>query len=239
MADGDHPVQGSPSAAGPKPGNDPGKELVSRRRAIALGAAAAGALGLSTTQVAGAAPATVTTASTTVSNIIAGTSVLPARDVGTWVNQPAITADSVVTITLLGDPGSYLGPSLSVTIHPGQGFFVDLGLPALHATPFNYLIVLPAGPILGGPAGPSGPTGLDGPTGPDGLVGLSGSTGPTGPLGITGPIGSTGPTGYIGVTGPEGITGPTGPTGSVGTSGADGPTGPIGPTGPTGSLGAA
>ena len=239
MADGDLPVKGPPSADTPKSGNDAGKRLVSRRRAIALGAAAAGVLGLSTTQVAGAAPATVTTVGTTISNIIAGTGVLPVRAVQIWVSQPGITDGSVVTITLLGDPGSYLGPSLNVTIRPGQGFFVNIGLPALRATPFNYLVVLPAEPILGGPTGPTGAFSLDGPTGPNGLMGPSGTTGPTGPIGSTGPIGVTGPTGFTGPTGPLGDVGTTGPTGATGPSGASGPTGATGITGGVGGVGAA
>src|SRR6185312_12478227 len=108
MADEDQPTNESPPASMATPGNEVGKSRLSRRRALTLGAIAAGALSLGTTQIAGAVPV-----NTLVSSVMTGTGVIQRRDTGTWVSAPDITSDSVVTIMLQGDPGSYVGPSLS------------------------------------------------------------------------------------------------------------------------------
>jgi len=231
MADGVHPTNVPPPTDSPRREGDGGTPVVSRRRALALAAAAAGALGISAAQVTGAGAAPV---NTTISNIVAGTSEFAVHNANAWVSAPEITADSFVTITLLSDPGSYLGPALDVQIYAGQGFQVRLGFPALRTTPFNYLVVLPGEAIQGGPTGPTGASGLVGPTG---ATGYSGLAGPTGVLGVSGPTGATGPTGPTGPTGFQGTTGFTGPTGPTGSIGATGPVGATGATGPTGVTG--
>ena len=238
MADEDYPVD--PSSADPSnPDNEFGRQVISRRRALTLGAVVAGALGIGATQAVGAVPINSANTSTLVANVITGTGTISARSVGVRVNQPAVTADSVISITLLGDPGTFLGPNFWVKITPGQGFTVNMRFPVLRSTPFSYLIVFPGTSIPTGPTGPTGPAGFTGVTGPTGVAGLSGTTGPTGPTGAQGSSGPTGPIGYTGATGASGDTGPTGPTGPTGDSGAAGLTGPTGSTGQTGPVGAA
>jgi hypothetical protein len=242
MADGDQPTNVPPSTAAPRQTGD-AKPVISRRRALAVAAAAAGALGVSAAQITGAGASPVIG---TISNIIAGSSELTRWSASAWVSAPGITADSFVTITLLDDPGSFLGPALDVQIIAGQGFSVRLGLPVLRTTPFSYLVVLPEVQIEGGPTGPAGAVGLPGPTGATGDIGVPGSTGSGGPTGATGAIGLNGPTGVTGPTGstgpggligPTGVIGQTGPTGATGQTGAAGFTGPIGATSPTGPMG--
>ncbi|HEX3723310.1 MAG TPA: hypothetical protein VHV31_10990 [Nitrolancea sp.] len=241
MADGDNSVDSPASADPPKPVNVIGKQLISRRRALTLGAVAAGALGIGAAQVAGAVPVNPAGASTLVANVITGTSSIHALTLSVWVSQPSVTDDCVISITLLGDPGSFLGPNLWVKITPGQGFSVNMRFPVLRTTPFSYLIVFPGASVPYGPTGPTGPGGLNGTTGPTGPTGDLGATGPTGSTGDLGPIGAlgvTGPTGSTGPTGNIGNTGPTGATGVIGPTGSTGPTGDIGPIGATGSTGA-
>ncbi len=224
----------------PIPENDPnspedaGPRLISRRRALALGAAAAGVLGLSTTPMAAAAPATIQDGSTLVAEVITGTSAFPPLRITAWVSEPAITSDAIVLITLLGDPGSFIGPNFWVKITPGQGFSVNLRFPVMRSTPFSYLIVFPGAVVPTGPTGPAGPTG---PTGDVGPTGYTGSAGAFGPTGSTGPIGMNGPTGPTGPSGVPGATGPTGPTGGTGGLFGDGGAGGSGGTGGTGGTG--
>lgn len=196
MADGDYPTNAEAQ---------PNTRLLSRRKAIAAGAAAISALGIGA-QLSAAAPVSTDVIDPTISTVMTGSGVILRRHSQVWVNEPGITEGSTVLVTLLGDIWSFVGPMLSVSIVPGHGFNLDLGVTAGRTTSFNYLIILPAGPIT---AGVSGPTGV---------------TGPTGATGPTGPAGDTGPTGIIGA---DGVTGPTGWTGAIGA------TGPIGPTGLT------
>ncbi len=243
MGQDDGSIERRDTATSSNSPEDANPRLISRRRALALGAAAAGVLGLSSTQVAGAAPVTIQDGSTLVAEVITGTSSFPPLRITAWVSEPAITSDAIVLITLLGDPGSFIGPNFWVKITPGQGFSVNLRFPVMRNTPFSYLIVfpgavVPTGPT--GPAGPTGPTGDVGPTGYTGSVGALGPTGPTGPQGDVGAPGVTGPTGDLGPTGPTGMTGftgYTGPTGPTGATGATGATGSTGATGPTGAVG--
>lgn len=206
MADGDYPTNVPP------PATDAGigARLINRRKAIAAGAAVLGALGIGA-QLTAAAPVSTDVLEPTVSTVITGSGVILRRRSQVWVNEPGITQGSSVIVTLLGDSWTFVGPMLSVLIVPGQGFTVDLGVPAGRTTSFNYLIILPGEAIAAGGAGPTG------------------ATGPTGPDGATGMIGPIGMTGLDGVTGPTGPFGPTGPDGSAGFDGATGPTGPTGP----------
>ncbi len=234
---GDRPLAADSSPSS----NEARSPLISRRRALALGAAAAGVLGLGSTQVAGAAPVNIQDGSTLIAEVITGTSSIPPLRFSVWIDEPQITSDAIVSITLLANPGSFIGPNYWVTVSPGQGFSVNFRFPVMHTTPFSYLIVfpgaeLPTGPI--GPAGPTGPAGQLGPTGYTGVAGLLGPTGPTGPMGIPGSTGWTGATGFTGPTGPTGDLGFTGATGPTGPTGAVGPTGDTGTTGPTGVTGA-
>ncbi len=239
--DGSIDRPGAPIASNSPEGSSP--PLLSRRRALALGAAAAGVLGLSSTQVAGAAPVTIQDGSTLIAEVITGTSAIPALRFTVWVAEDQITSDAIVSITLLGDPGSFIGPNYWVKITPGQGFSVNLRFPVLRSTPFSYLIVFPGAVVPTGPTGPVGPTGPTGVVGPTGYTGTSGAFGPTGPTGpqgdvgapgVTGPTGDLGPTGSTGMTGFTGYTGPTGPTGATGATGATGSTGATGATGAVG-----
>ena len=239
MTEGDDPADTSVPAGGSSPDKAFGKQLISRRRALTLGAVTAGAMGIGAAQIAGAVPVAPAGASTLVANVITGTGWIHGRSVSTRIDEPAVTSDCVISITLLGDPGTFLGPNLWVRLIPGQGFTVNMRFPVLRSTPFSYLIVFPGASVPYGPTGPAGPTGLNGVTGPTGPTGLDGTTGPTGPTGFTGPTGPTGPTGFIGPTGSLGFTGPTGstgPTGDFGLPGATGVTGPTGPSGPSGSI---
>jgi Collagen triple helix repeat (20 copies) len=231
MGQDDHSADRSTTAHASSTPQEASPPRLSRRRALALGAAAAGVLGLSTTQVAGAAPVSIQDGSTLIAEIITGTSSIPPLRFSVWVDEPQITSDAIVSITLLANPGSFIGPNYWVTISPGQGFSVNFRFPVMHSTPFSYLIVFPGADLPTGPMGPAGPTGAPGQMGPTGYTGVAGLLGPTGPTGPTGMIGLTG------ATGPTGFTGPTGPTGSMGFTGDLGPTGSTGPTGPTGSTG--
>ncbi len=216
MANGEKPVDQSSEIGAAKTEGESSTPLFSRRRALVLGAAAAGVLGLGTTQMAAAAPVNTANGSTLVAEVITGTSCFVARTMSTWVNEPCVTSDSVISITLLADPQSFIGPNFWVEISPSHGFRVHLHFPVMHSTPFSYLIVFPGGSI---PTGPTGPAGATGPTG------MYGATGATGATGVTGPTGPTGPIGMYGPTGATGMTGPTGPTGFVGAPGPTGPTG--------------
>jgi hypothetical protein len=209
------------------------EHLLDRRKAIASTAATIGALGIGV-HLTAATPAPADTIDPAVSPVITGRSVILRRTARVWVNEPRITAGSVVLITLLGDLGSFIGPALSVAITPGRGFTVNLGVTAGRTTTFNYLIILPSQAIVGypGPAGVTGPIGAPGPTGPTGPVGFAGPTGALGPTGITGPGGATGPAGY-------GLSGGSGPTGGMGGRGGDGGIGGTGGVGGTGGQGGA
>jgi hypothetical protein len=192
MADGDHPTNAEAQ---------PDARLLSRRKAIAVGAAAIGALGIGA-QLTAAAPVSTEVIEPTISTVITGSGVILRRKSQVWVNEPDITEGSTVLVTLLGDIWSFVGPMLSVSIVPGQGFNLDLGVTAGRTTAFNYLIILPAGPITAGMPGPTGPTGATGPVGPAGVTGAIGMTGVVGVTGPTGAAGSIGATGYSGVGGP-------------------------------------
>ncbi len=243
MGQDDHSDARPLAGNAPKSPEDTGPPLISRRRALALGAAAAGVLGLSTTPMAAAAPVTIQDGSTLVAEVITGTSAFPPLRISAWVSEPAITSDAIVLITLLSDPGSFIGPNFWVKITPGQGFSVNLRFPVMRGTPFSYLIVFPGAVVPTGPTGPAGPTGPTGDVGPTGYTGSAGAFGPTGPTGpqgdvgapgVTGPTGDLGPTGPTGMTGFTGYVGPTGPTGATGSIGATGATGATGPTGAVG-----
>lgn len=201
MADGDHHNDAAESVGPSHPLEELSKKRFSRRRALTLGAVAAGTIGLGATQVASAQPLPPPPGSTLVANVITGTGWIHARTVSVIVPEPSVTADSVVSITLLDNPGTYLGPNLWVRLLPGQGFVVSMRYPVARTIPFSYVIVFPGADM---PVGTTGPTGATGATGPTGMIGL------TGPTGITGETGSYGPTGITGATGPTGPTGPTG-----------------------------
>jgi hypothetical protein len=191
MADGDYSTGAEAQ---------PNTRLISRRKAIAASAAAITALGIGT-QLTAAAPVSTDDVEPTISTVITGTGVILRHRSQVWVNEPSITEGSTVLVTLLGDIWSFVGPMLSVSIVPGQGFNVDFGVTAGRTTSFNYLIILPGGPIAAGMPGPIGPTGA------------------TGPSGLSGATGASGMTGVVGVTGATGATGPVGPTGGFGGSG--------------------
>lgn len=203
MADGDHRTEAAEPVDSSHPIEELGKKRFSRRRALTLGAVAAGTIGLGATQVASAQPLPTPPGSTLVANVITGTGWIHAHTVSVIVPEPSVTADSVVSITLLDNPGTYLGPNLWVGLLPGQGFVVNMRYPVARTIPFSYLIVFPGVDM---PSGATGPTGATGATGPTGAIG------PTGPIGPTGSAGATGPTGATGATG---ATGPTGATGAL------------------------
>ncbi|HEX7101081.1 MAG TPA: hypothetical protein VF201_00425 [Nitrolancea sp.] len=192
MADGDYPTNAEAQ---------PNTRLISRRKAIAASAAAITALGIGA-QLTAAAPVSTEIIEPTISTVITGSGVILRRRSQVWVNEPSITEGSTVLVTLLGDIWSFVGPMLSVSIVPGQGFNLDLGVTAGRTISFNYLIILPAGPITAGMPGPIGPTGATGPAGLTGVTGASGMTGMVGPTGVTGPTGPIGPTGGTGVNSP-------------------------------------
>ncbi len=214
MDNGDNSADRSAPLDSSKPQDVPAPPLISRRRALALGAAAAGVLGLGTTQFAAATPANVADGSTLVAEVITGTAWFPGGRKSIWIDEPAITDEAVIAITLVGDPGTFLGPNFWVQISPGRGFSVNTRIPGIHPVPFSYLIVFPGAQI---PTGPTGPTGATGPTGPTGFTGQTGATGSTGPTGLYGANGLSGTPGSTGPTGATGPTGPTGPTGATGT----------------------
>jgi hypothetical protein len=193
MADGDFPTNAEAR---------PNMRLTNRRMAIAAGAAAISAIGIGA-QLTSAAPVSTADIEPTISTVITGHGVILRRKSNVWVNEPGITAGSTVLVTLLGDTGAFVGPMLSVSIVPGRGFNLDLGVTAGRTTSFNYLIILPAGAIT---AGMPGPTGATGPTGMMGETGATGPTGSTGPSGLAGDSGPTGPTGAPGATGTFGPT---------------------------------
>ncbi|HVX29911.1 MAG TPA: twin-arginine translocation signal domain-containing protein [Nitrolancea sp.] len=197
MADGEFPTNAEAQ---------PDTRLISRRKALAASAAAIAALGIGA-QLTAAEPASTADVDPTISTVITGSGVILRRKSQVWVNEPDITEGSTVLVTLLGDMWSFVGPMLSVTIVPGHGFNIDFGVTAGRTTAFNYLIILPAGPITGGMPGPTGATGA---TGPTGFTGLGG------PVGQDGSAGNPGPTGVAGSTGSTGPTGPTGFPGSIG-----------------------
>src|SRR6185437_8537822 len=66
MADGDNTVDSSSPAESSTPDQEFGKQRITRRRALTLGAVAAGALGLGSAQIAGAVPVSPADASTLV-----------------------------------------------------------------------------------------------------------------------------------------------------------------------------
>ncbi len=235
MANGDQPNNNSASAGATN--TDGESPRISRRRALTLGAMAAGVIGLGGGAAVSAAPANIAIEDTPVSATLSGTGVLQPGHPWTWVSAPEITMDSFVTVMLQSDPGNFVGPALSVQIRPGSGFFVNLGTWVPRSTTFSYLVVLPGQSLAMGPTGVIGPTGEAGATGWTGPVGTSGSTGATGPTGPIGISGATGPTGAIGVTGATGSLGPLGPIGFTGPTGPTGATGSIGATGPTGDTG--
>jgi hypothetical protein len=207
MTDGDQRDESAESVDSSHPVEELSKKRFSRRRALTLGAVAAGTIGLGVTQVASAQPLPPAPGSTLVANVITGTGWIHARTVTVIVPEPSVTADSVISITLLDNPGTYLGPNLWVRLLPGQGFTVNMRYPVARTIPFSYVIVFP---------GVDMPAGATGPTGAMGATGATGVTGPTGPFGPTGPAGATGATGPIGPTGATGATGATGPTGATG-----------------------
>lgn len=181
--------------------------LLSRRKAIAASAAAIGALGIGA-HLTSAAPAATDEVEPTIALVIVGNGVILRRKSQVWINEPGITEGSIVLVTLLGDTGAYVGPMLSVSIVPGRGFNLDLGVTAGRTTPFNYLIILPARPITSGVPGPIGATG------PAGPIGMTGPTGPTGPRGGSGSNGGAG-----GILFGNGGAGGDGGTGGIGSPG--------------------
>jgi hypothetical protein len=210
MTEGDHRNESAEPGDSSHPIEELGKKRFSRRRALTLGAVAAGTIGLGATQVASALPLPPAPGSTLVANVITGTGWIHARTVTVIVPEPNVTADSVISITLLDNPGTYLGPNLWVRLLPGQGFSVNMRYPVARTIPFSYVIIFPGAEMPTGSTGPTGATGATGATGPTGPIG------PAGPTGEPGPEGPTGPTGLDGPTGPTGPTGLEGPTGEVG-----------------------
>jgi len=71
----------------------------------------------------------------------AGAAVVPARMSAATVPNPAVTADSHITVTLTGDPGS--ASVAWVERQPGTGFIVHLSSRPRWNVPITYLIVEP------------------------------------------------------------------------------------------------
>lgn len=207
--------------------------LLSRRKALAAGAAAISALGIGT-QTMIAAPASLDTIEPTIAQVITGSGVILRRQSQVWISEPGITDDSTVLVTLRGDTGAYVGPTLSVSTIPGRGFNVDLGVNAGRTTTFNYLIILPADPLT---------SGVPGPTGAIGPNGMTGATGPTGDAGGSGPTGGSGGNGGFlfgnGGAGGDGGIGGNGGAGGDGGLFGDGGAGGAGGTGGAGGIGGA
>lgn len=193
MADLDVPVDQPAGEESSASENEATPRLITRRKALALGAAAAGILGLGVPQIAGATPVSPADGSTLLVEVIVGRGWIREGSTSVWISEPAITADCVISITLLGDPGTFIGPYLWVKLAPGSGFTVNVRYRTPRNLPFSYLIVFPGASVPTGPTGPIGPTGPTGPTGPIGQPGLDGATGPIGPTGPTGPAGPIGP----------------------------------------------
>lgn len=247
-------------AAGPTPetSSESGRQRFSRRRALTFGAAAA----VSGAFVGGVVHPHGVLAAPADGGVVAGIGTLARGAHEVFISQPAVTANSVITITLLGNPGIFIGTALWVEPRPGQGFVVHVQVPVIFATRFSYMVVEPSVVDQPGPTGPTGVTGATGPTGPTGATGMTGPTGATGMTGATGATGATGPTGPTGASGPTGATGAagggTGGTGGIagvggnggsggqggdgglignGGAGGEGGAGGIGGTGATGGVG--
>lgn len=71
----------------------------------------------------------------------AGSGVVPVRADAATVSNPAVTADSHITVTFTGDPGR--ASVAWVERQPGSGFIVHLSGKSRWAVPFTYLIVEP------------------------------------------------------------------------------------------------
>jgi hypothetical protein len=77
----------------------------------------------------------------------AGSGVIPAVQDSVFVANTAVTAQSHVSATLTGSPGTFnTGTPVIVWVErqPGTGFVVHLSRRVGPATPFTYLIVEPA-----------------------------------------------------------------------------------------------
>lgn len=78
----------------------------------------------------------------------AGAGSIPAGQKSVTVNETRVTAQSHITMTLTGNPGS-TGSGLPAVLvwvqrQPGTGFTAHLSRPVASATPFTYLIVEPS-----------------------------------------------------------------------------------------------
>lgn len=73
---------------------------------------------------------------------VAGSGTIPAKGTSASISNPAVTAQSHITITLMGDPGNN-NVQLWVERQPGSGFVLHTTIPLKNTTPFTYLIVEP------------------------------------------------------------------------------------------------
>ncbi len=76
----------------------------------------------------------------------AGAGVVPAKKRRAEVSNPAVTADSHVTVTFTGKNPGQVWVSW-VERHPGSGLTVHLSGRVPTDLPFTYLIVEPGGPV--------------------------------------------------------------------------------------------